>query len=711
MLFYLSNLSPFFCSLKVKSLCHRSETLLQFSMIYNSDEWGRRVLTFPAIRPCESVSPATLLGSLITLAGDICGFKAKFFASNKRNAWESIRQVGVLLVFLEVVRETQLVLPDSIGLSFSELHLAFQKIRFLLEDCTREYARLWIAMKSEQFAVQFRVLIRSIATALDALTSESINVSGDAKELIELVQRQSRKARFEVESNDKQISEKVLAILNQFRDNTAPEESDLKWVLDRLGIRSWSDCEKEIKFLDSEIALELTNAEKEVTFLSSLMGFMTYCRCVLFNAVDYGVPWQSGGGCNEVLKTLNPDDFRCPISLEIMTDPVTISSGHTYDRSSIQKWFGAGNSTCPKTGKKLKNTTMVPNSVLRGLIRQYCSNNGIPIGQSDAQNCNTVKRVVEGKAEAAMKMVCSFLVRKLAVGTSEERNKAAYEIKLLTKTSIYNRSCLAEAGAIPHLLSLLSSSDSIIQENAMAALSSLSKHSKGKAMVAENGGLKLVSQVLKKGPKFEVRLLAAATLYYLASVEEYRRLIGKIPEAIPGLVELIKNGTDCGKKNALVAVSRLLMYPGNHKKLLATRAVPMLLNILTSSEREDLAKDSLLALSILAEKPDGTHAILSGRGGLNLLVGVLNSLSSKMGKEYCASLLLALCINGGNGVVGVLAKNPSVMGPLYSMLAGGSPQGRKKASSLINTLQNFYERSSDGSIKPLAARRGQLVHI
>ncbi|KAE9621730.1 putative aminoacyltransferase, E1 ubiquitin-activating enzyme [Lupinus albus] len=31
--------------------------------------------------------------------------------------------------------------------------------------------------------------------------------------------------------------------------------------------------------------------------------------------------------------------FLCPISLEIMKDPVTISTGITYDRESIEKWL------------------------------------------------------------------------------------------------------------------------------------------------------------------------------------------------------------------------------------------------------------------------------------------------------------------------------------------------------------------------------------
>ncbi|XP_062098563.1 protein spotted leaf 11-like [Humulus lupulus] len=34
-----------------------------------------------------------------------------------------------------------------------------------------------------------------------------------------------------------------------------------------------------------------------------------------------------------------PNDFRCPISLELMKNLVIVSTGQTYERSCIQKWI------------------------------------------------------------------------------------------------------------------------------------------------------------------------------------------------------------------------------------------------------------------------------------------------------------------------------------------------------------------------------------
>ena len=48
-----------------------------------------------------------------------------------------------------------------------------------------------------------------------------------------------------------------------------------------------------------------------------------------------------------------PEEFRCPISLQLMSDPVTISFVQTYGWVFIKKWISEGHGTCPKTQQKL----------------------------------------------------------------------------------------------------------------------------------------------------------------------------------------------------------------------------------------------------------------------------------------------------------------------------------------------------------------------
>lgn len=680
-------------------------------MMQKFNRSDRPALKFPAVHPCEGVSPEILLSSLITLSQHICNYQTKLFVTQRRNARETVRQIGILLVYFEEIRSRGLTLSDSFVLCFSELHLTFQKIKFLLEDCGQEGARLWMLMKSEFVAMQFRMLIRAVATALDVMPLSLIDVGGEVKELVELVARQARKAKFELDPDDEMASRRVLFILNQLEKGIEPELSSVKRVLGYLEIRSWSDCNKEIKFLEEEIGFDCSDSdERESPFLSSLVGLTSYCRGVIFEALDNrNAEEQTDARCDAaetLMSCFNPHDFRCPISLELMTDPVTVSTGQTYDRSSIEKWLRAGNMLCPKTGEKLKSKELVANSTLRNLIQQFCVNNGISISstKSGSRSRDITRTIAPANPAAAeaIRFLSKFLARRLVFGTTDQKNKAAFEIRLLAKSNIFNRSCLVEAGTIPPLLNLLSFSSKSTQENAIAALLKLSKHTTGKKVIFESGGLSSILNVLKRGLSLESRQVAAATLFYLSSVKEYRKLIGEGPEAIPGLVELIKEGSNCGKKNSVVAIFGLLLYPKNHQKVLEAGAVPLLFDILASSDNAQLIADTLAVLASLAENFDGTISILQVTSSLPLLTRTLRSSTSLAGKEYSVSILLSLCINGGVEVVGVLAKDPSLMAPLYSLSTDGTSHTSKKACSLLKILHRFHETSASGLMSPAA---------
>ncbi|XP_044509610.1 E3 ubiquitin-protein ligase PUB24-like [Mangifera indica] len=72
-----------------------------------------------------------------------------------------------------------------------------------------------------------------------------------------------------------------------------------------------------------------------------------------------------------------PEYFTCPISLQIMKDPVTAITGITYDRESIEHWLFKGkNSTCPVTQQPLPpDSDLTPNHTLRRLIQAWCIEN------------------------------------------------------------------------------------------------------------------------------------------------------------------------------------------------------------------------------------------------------------------------------------------------------------------------------------------------
>ena len=64
-----------------------------------------------------------------------------------------------------------------------------------------------------------------------------------------------------------------------------------------------------------------------------------------------------------------PDDYICPITAEIMTDPVCTLDGFTYERKAITEWLRT-NDTSPATGARLESKNVIPNITVRCLLRR-----------------------------------------------------------------------------------------------------------------------------------------------------------------------------------------------------------------------------------------------------------------------------------------------------------------------------------------------------
>lgn len=549
-------------------------------------------------------------------------------------------------------------------------------------------------MRSDLVLSEFRVQIRSIATALDVLPLESIDVTPEAKELVLLLSMQAWTVEIELSKCDDLAIQTVRSVLNQFKRGLDPDKADLMRVLDHLQIRNWSDCDDELSFLEKELLSCMEEGDNnEAPFLGGLIGFMLYCRVVIFNSMDFK-RFEGKEPKTQLtsIDWLSPEGLQCPISLELMTDPVMVSSGQTYDRASIKKWIKSGCRTCPVTGKMLVSTDLVPNLAIRRLVDQYCHRNNILITEPTTKHRRTVDKTAlpfSPASAGAVRLAISFLVCKVSKGDPEERRKAIYEMRKLSKSNNFHRACLVEADAVPWLLYLLSSSDPVIQDNVVSVLLNLSKHPSGQKTIFESGGIGLIIDIIKYGFKVEAKQNAAAVLFYLSSVEEYRVEIGKMNDAVPTLVQLLRDGMYRGKKNAAVSLFRLLESPENHPKIISARAVPVLVSLL-KCERSDIVYDSVAILEKMAEQHEGTIEIIKC-SAIAWIVDVFVSSTSRSGKEHCVSLLLLLCKNAGDGVVSQLGKMPALMAELYRLVTEGTAEAGRKARSILDLIHNHNE--------------------
>jgi hypothetical protein len=65
-----------------------------------------------------------------------------------------------------------------------------------------------------------------------------------------------------------------------------------------------------------------------------------------------------------------PDEFVCPITMELMSDPVICVDGHCYERAAIASWLDV-HDTSPKTNAVLESKMLIPNRALKAAIETF----------------------------------------------------------------------------------------------------------------------------------------------------------------------------------------------------------------------------------------------------------------------------------------------------------------------------------------------------
>ncbi|XP_065199529.1 WD repeat, SAM and U-box domain-containing protein 1-like [Planococcus citri] len=68
-----------------------------------------------------------------------------------------------------------------------------------------------------------------------------------------------------------------------------------------------------------------------------------------------------------------PHEFFCPITHQIMEDPVICADGYAYERSAIESWFQSGKLTSPMTNQLLPSIKVKPDIALKEKIVGYLS--------------------------------------------------------------------------------------------------------------------------------------------------------------------------------------------------------------------------------------------------------------------------------------------------------------------------------------------------
>jgi len=66
-----------------------------------------------------------------------------------------------------------------------------------------------------------------------------------------------------------------------------------------------------------------------------------------------------------------PISFKCPLTGQVMRDPVATCDGQVFERVAIESWSRHGHRTSPMTGMELEAFTVTPQPALRAAIEAF----------------------------------------------------------------------------------------------------------------------------------------------------------------------------------------------------------------------------------------------------------------------------------------------------------------------------------------------------
>ncbi|XP_021295512.1 U-box domain-containing protein 14 [Herrania umbratica] len=629
-------------------------------------------------------SKGELLSQLAELVKEISGLPDCKNSCKKMHG-NLVRRIKLLTPLFEELRdgneETMIKIEEIKG--FELLKVALGTAKELLQS-VNDGSKLYQALQKDQITGKFQLMTETIEAALNEIPYDKLDISEEVREQIELVHTQFRRASRRPDSPDLQLDQD-LAIAQKEKD---PDPAILKRLSDKLQLRTINDLTKESLALHELVIASGGDPGECFEKISSLLKKLKDYVLIENPEADTS---ESEKDMMKHRSPVIPDDFRCPISLELMKDPVIVSTGQTYERSCIQKWLDAGHKTCPKTQQTLLHTALTPNYVLKSLIALWCESNGVELPKKQG-TCSS--RKPGSSVSDCDRAAIIALLEKLANGNSEQQRAAAGELRLLAKRNADNRVCIAEAGAIPLLVELLSSTDSRTQEHAVTALLNLSINESNKGTIVNAGAIPDIVDVLKNG-SMEARENAAATLFSLSVIDENKVAIGAAG-AIPALIQLLCEGSPRGKKDAATAIFNLSIYQGNKARAVRAGIVPPLMRLLKDAGG-GMVDEALAILAILASHQEGKVAI-GQAGPIPVLMEVIRT-GSPRNRENSAAILWSLCTGDSEQLK--VAKDYGAEEALKDLSESGTDRAKRKAGTILELLQRLEVNENPISLSSL----------
>ncbi|KAK4392027.1 E3 ubiquitin-protein ligase PUB22 [Sesamum angolense] len=318
-----------------------------------------------------------------------------------------------------------------------------------------------------------------------------------------------------------------------------------------------------------------------------------------------------------------PPYFLCPITLDLMKDPVTVSTGITYDRDSIEEWiFSQRNNTCPVTKQLLVDPELTPNITLRRLIQSWCT----------LHASHGVERLPTPKAPVSKPQLMKLLKD---ANSPQKQIKCLETLKSMASQNQTNKRCMEAAGAAEFLASLVikktleasrgedsefDPSDSRKAcDEALSVLYSLQLSESGLKSLNNTEFVESLTLVMQSG-SYESRAYSVMLLKSMLEVADPSLLINLQPEFFAELAQILNDQISQKASKATLKVLIIACPWGRNRiKAVESGSVPVLIDLLLDSYERRACEMMLTVLDLLCLCAEGRAELLKHGAGLAIV--------------------------------------------------------------------------------------------
>ncbi|CAN8234444.1 unnamed protein product [Cochlearia groenlandica] len=355
--------------------------------------------------------------------------------------------------------------------------------------------------------------------------------------------------------------------------------------------------------------------------------------------------------------------FICPLTKQVMHNPVTLENGQTFEREAIENWFKECTQkgkpvSCPVTSQELTVTELSPSLALRDTIEEWRARNdclkldiarqSLYLGNAESNILLAFKNVREIcrnirliKHRVRNPQLVRLVADMLKSSSHEVRYKALQTLEVVVEGDEESKAIVGEGDTVRTVVKFLSQEPPKGRE---AAVSLLFELSKSEALCEKIGSIRgaiilLVGLTSSKSENVSTVVKADATLTNLERSEENVRQMASNGRLMPLLAKLLEGSNET--KVSMASYLGVLALNNDVKLVVAQTVGSSLIDLMRS--RDMRQREAALGALNKISSFEGSAKVLISAGILPPLMKDLfyvgpNQLPIRL-KEVSATIL------------------------------------------------------------------------